>query len=61
MKHRYRHHWSCGQAMTEYLVVLVFCVIVLTAAVLQPAPVIELMAAIKGFFSAYAYAISVTP
>lgn len=47
--------------MTEYLVVLVLCVIVLTVAVLQPAPVKELMSAIKGFFSAYAYAISVTP
>lgn len=61
MKRRFRHHRYAGQAMTEYLIVIVFSVIVLAVAVLQPAPVTELMAAIKGFFSAYAYAISVTP
>lgn len=52
---------SRGQAMTEYLVVAVFCVLALTLIALGPAPVIELLDAIKSFFAAYSYAISVTP
>ncbi|UUZ55956.1 hypothetical protein LP419_11240 [Massilia sp. H-1] len=47
--------------MTEYLVVAVFCVLALTLVVLGPAPVVELVDAIKSFFSAYSYVISVTP
>lgn len=50
-----------GQASTEYLVVLAFCVLVLVASVLGPAPVVELVQAIKDYFAAYSYAISVTP
>lgn len=52
---------SRGQAMTEYLVVAVFCVLALTLVILGPAPVVELVDALKSFFSAYSYAISVTP
>lgn len=50
-----------GQASTEYLVVLAFCVIVLIVSALGPAPVVELVQAIKDYFAAYSYAISVTP
>jgi hypothetical protein len=49
-----------GQAMTEYLVVGVFCLIVIVAVSLGPQPVQELIAAIKNFFGAYSYVMSVT-
>jgi Flp pilus assembly pilin Flp len=49
-----------GQASTEYLVVLVFMVVVLIVATLDPSPVAALAAAIKTFFAAYSYAISLT-
>ncbi|PHV07902.1 hypothetical protein CSQ96_08415 [Janthinobacterium sp. BJB412] len=49
-----------GQAMTEYLVVVSLCVLILVVATLDPSPLVELMAAIKRFFSAYSYAISVS-
>ena len=49
-----------GQAMTEYLVVGVFCVVILVAVALGPAPVQELLDAIKKFFQAYSYVLSVT-
>lgn len=49
-----------GQAMTEYLVVVSLCVLILVVATLDPSPLAELMAAIKRFFSAYSYAISVS-
>lgn len=49
-----------GQAMTEYLVLVSLCVIILVVATLNPSPLAELMAAIKRFFSAYSYAISVS-
>lgn len=50
-----------GQAMTEYLVVGAFCLMVLVLVSLGPAPILELIASIKKFFSAYSYAISVPP
>jgi hypothetical protein len=50
-----------GQAATEYLVVLACCVIGLFAAAAEPAPIHALLAAIKGFFAAYSFAISLTP
>ncbi|MFL6708584.1 MAG: hypothetical protein ACJ8HI_10295 [Massilia sp.] len=46
--------------MTEYLVVAVFCVGVLVAVALGPAPIQELIAAIKNFFRAYSYTISIS-
>lgn len=48
-----------GQAMTEYAVVVALCVVVLVIATLDPSPLAELLAAIKRFFAAYSYAISV--
>lgn len=50
-----------GQASTEYLVVLAFCVVVLVVSAFGPAPVVEVIQAIKDYFAAYSYAISVTP
>lgn len=50
-----------GQASTEYIVVLAFCVMALVLTMLGPAPVLELVQAIKDYFAAYSYAISVTP
>lgn len=52
---------ATGQAASEYLVVLAFCVIVLVAAAAEPPPIQELIQAIKEYFSAYSYAISVSP
>ncbi len=49
-----------GQAMTEYLVIGAFCIMVLVIAALGPSPLLELVEAIKKFFSAYSYAISIT-
>lgn len=49
-----------GQASTEYLVVLLCCVIGLFAVSRDGAPIAALLAAIKGFFSAYSFAISLT-
>jgi Flp pilus assembly pilin Flp len=59
MKTRGRHYHCRGQAMTEYVIVVLFCAVGLIL-VREPSPVAQLVAAIKGFFSAYAYAISVT-
>ena len=50
-----------GQASSEYLVILAFCVMALVLTVLGPSPVLELVQAIKDYFSAYSYVISVTP
>lgn len=50
-----------GQASTEYLLVLAFCVVVLIVGTFGPAPVQEVIQAIKDYFAAYSYAISVTP
>lgn len=49
-----------GQAMTEYLVVGVFCVILIVAVALGPQPVQELLGNIKNFFRAYSYVISIS-
>ncbi|PKB21237.1 hypothetical protein CLU91_1610 [Janthinobacterium sp. 64] len=50
-----------GQAMSEYLVVAAFCVMVLVLISLGPSPIQELIDAIKKYFSAYSYVISITP
>lgn len=50
-----------GQAMTEYLVIGAFCVITLVLISLGPSPIQELIDAIKKYFSAYSYVISITP
>lgn len=46
--------------MTEYLVVGVFCLVVIVAVSLGPQPIEELIDAVKKFFSAYSYVMSVT-
>jgi Flp pilus assembly pilin Flp len=50
-----------GQASTEYVVVLAFCVITLIVLAQDPSPVRQLVEAIKDYFAAYSYAISLTP
>ncbi|MDN4060555.1 hypothetical protein QPK31_20295 [Massilia sp. YIM B02769] len=50
-----------GQASSEYLLVLALCVVVLVMSALGPSPVQEVIQAIKDYFAAYSYAISVTP
>ncbi len=50
-----------GQAMTEYLVIGAFCLLVLVVAIQGPAPILDLIASLKKFFAAYSYAISITP
>lgn len=49
-----------GQAMTEYVVVLLFVVVALVAAAHPSSPVRDLVAAIKDAWAAYAYAISLS-
>lgn len=49
-----------GQAMTEYVVVLLFVVVALVAAAHPSSPVHDLVAAIKDAWAAYAYAISLS-
>jgi Flp pilus assembly pilin Flp len=50
-----------GQSSIEYLVVLAFCVLVVVAVSVESSPFHELILAIKSFFSAYSFAISLTP
>lgn len=47
-----------GQAMVEYLVVLGLTTIVLVALAIDPSVIDELIAAVKGFFQAFSFAIS---
>lgn len=49
-----------GQAMTEYLVVLLFVVVALVAAAHPSSPVRDLAAAIRQAWAAYSYAISLS-
>lgn len=49
-----------GQAITEYAVIVAFCVIVLILATANPSPIKELLDAIKSFYAAYSYVISIS-
>lgn len=49
-----------GQASAEYTVIILFCLIVLLAAIPDGSPIRALVIAIRDFFSAYSYAISIT-
>jgi len=49
-----------GQAMTEYVVVLLFVVVALVAAVHPASPVHALVAALKNAYAAYSYTISLS-
>jgi Flp pilus assembly pilin Flp len=52
---------SRGQAMTEYIVVATLGALVLIWSSLgNPSPIDELVAALKGFYKAFSYAISVS-
>lgn len=50
-----------GQAIVEYVLVTLFCVMVLLIANDNGPTISSLKNAIKDFFKAYSYAISVTP
>jgi Flp pilus assembly pilin Flp len=50
-----------GQASIEYVIVLALTTIVLIAATVEPAVIDQLLDAIKSFFRAFNWAISVTP
>ena len=50
-----------GQAMVEYLVVTLWCVIVLVVASSDSPAMTALRQAVKGFFKAFSFAISITP
>ncbi len=52
---------QCGQSTIEYIVVTLFCVIVLISSSGEGNVIAELKDSIKNFFGAYSYAISVTP
>lgn len=49
-----------GQAMTEYVVVLLFVVVALVAAAHPLSPVRDLVAAVRQAWAAYSYAISLS-
>jgi Flp pilus assembly pilin Flp len=48
-----------GQAAVEYAVVLALTTIVLIAVTVDPSVIDEIVAAVKGFFRAFSYAISI--
>jgi hypothetical protein len=51
-----------GQATTEYAIVLAFTAVILVLSTLgDPSPMQMLADALKSFYSAYSYAISVSP
>jgi Flp pilus assembly pilin Flp len=54
-------HTQRGQAAVEYGVVLALTTIVLIVAVVEPSVIDELLDAIKSFFRAFNWAISLAP
>jgi len=60
LRHKNITRRQSGQAMTEYLVIGAFCIMILVVAALGPSPILEMIDAIKQFFAAYSYAISIT-
>lgn len=48
-----------GQAAVEYLVVLGLTTLVLVIATVDPSAIDELLAAVKGFFKAFSFALSI--
>jgi Flp pilus assembly pilin Flp len=57
MSRRWQH--QSGQAAVEYAVVLALTTIVLIAVTVDPAVIDEIVAAVKGFFRAFSYALSI--
>jgi Flp pilus assembly pilin Flp len=56
-----RHPSQRGQAAAEYAVVMAMCVIALITVTSDPSVIDELITAMKNFYRAFSYAISVTP
>lgn len=52
---------QAGQAMVEYIVVTLAVVVVLLVATAEGSVVMQLNEAIRSFFRAYSFAISITP
>lgn len=52
---------STGQAMVEYIVVTLMVVVILLAATSDGAAITQLGNAIKNFFKAYSFAMSIAP
>ena len=50
-----------GQAAVEYAIVMAMCVIALITATADPSVIDELINAMKNFYKAFSYVISVTP
>ena len=50
-----------GQAIIEYVMVTLLCVLVLIVATDESPVIGDVKTAIKGFFQAFSYAISITP
>ena len=48
-----------GQAAVEYIVVLGLTTLVLVVAAVDPSAIDELLAAVKGFFKAFSFALSI--
>jgi Flp pilus assembly pilin Flp len=48
-----------GQAAVEYIVVLGLTTLVLVIATVDPSAIDELLAAVKGFFKAFSFALSI--
>ena len=51
---------AAGQAMTEYTIVLALTVVALILVSLDPSPIDALLEAIRGAYSAFSYAISLS-
>ena len=56
-----RLHSQRGQAAVEYAVVMALMVIALITVTADPSVIDELITAMKNFYKAFSYAISVTP
>jgi Flp pilus assembly pilin Flp len=56
-----RFESSRGQAAVEYAVVMATCVIALITVTSDPSVIDEIITAMKNFYRAFSYAISVTP
>jgi Flp pilus assembly pilin Flp len=60
IKHRAFVASQSGQALTEYIVVVTFCVVALIVLANDSSPLKELLDAIKSFYRAYSYVLSVS-
>ena len=49
-----------GQAMTEYVVLVLFVAVALIASTMEPSPIAELVDALKSDYKAFSYVISLS-